>query len=427
MSVSSNRKTVVSLFSGVGGLDLGFHGGFKIPREYVGKSEKNHILIKPASRARYVELRRTNFDILFANDIKPEAKVAWTNYFSKYGIDPSIYKVGSIVDLVKQHNEEGNIFPPKADVVIGGFPCQDFSLAGKRQGFKSNKSHSGQLMGNYSKPNIENRGSLYIWMREVINIIRPKVFIAENVKGLISLTGAKKTIENDFSSADDDGYLIYPPQVLHAGRYGVPQSRERIFFIGLRKDCMKKKALKRIEVGEFIPDEFNPYPLPTHLLDSDLPVNGAANFVAAGQALKGLVEPHKEKKDLSQMWYSRARYYGKNLQGQSEINVEGLAPTIRAEHHGNIEFRRLSKKNRGKNITELEKGLRQRRLTVRECARLQTFPDDYDFVMSESKGHTDNISASAAYRLIGDAVPPLLAYKISNRLDSIWGELFKKK
>src|SRR5699024_12548236 len=79
----------------------------------------------------------------------------------------------------------------------------------------------------------------------------------------------------------------------------------------------------------------------------------------------------------------------------------------------------------GKYIEELNKGLGQRRLTVRECARLQTFPDDYEFVWRKSKNE-EGLSASASYKLIGNAVPPLLAYHIAKRLEDNWKLYFEE-
>jgi DNA (cytosine-5)-methyltransferase 1 len=113
------------------------------------------------------------------------------------------------------------------------------------------------------------------------------------------------------------------------------------------------------------------------------------------------------------MYYSKAKYT-KGTQGQIEVNENGIAPTIRSEHHGNIEFRFLNKKNGGKNINSKNK---QRRLTVRECARIQTFPDNLKFVFDI--GSKEGIAASDAYKLIGDAVPPLLAYKIAKKIEKI--------
>ena len=116
---------------------------------------------------------------------------------------------------------------------------------------------------------------------------------------------------------------------------------------------------------------------------------------------------------------------GKHCQGQTEVKLDSIAPTIRAEHHGNIEFRRLSLENGGSNIEELEKGLSQRRLTIRECARLQTFPDDYQFILPKTEQNV-SVNASNAYKLIGNAVPCILAFNIAMSLAEKWTKYFEK-
>lgn len=115
---------------------------------------------------------------------------------------------------------------------------------------------------------------------------------------------------------------------------------------------------------------------------------------------------------------------GKHCQGQNEIKIDGLAPTIRSEHHGNIEYRRLSEEHGGQHRQELNEGKRERRLTPRECALIQTFPPDYPFVFY--KGYTKNfeVSPSGAYKVIGNAVPPMLAFNIANRLQELWPKYF---
>ncbi|MBD3792853.1 MAG: DNA cytosine methyltransferase, partial [Campylobacterales bacterium] len=140
------------------------------------------------------------------------------------------------------------------------------------------------------------------------------------------------------------------------------------------------------------------------------------------QAFEGLLEPEEEKADLAQQAYSKAKFC-KGYQGNVEIKLDHIGPTIRAEHHGNIEFRRLSLEHGGKYINELNSTI-ERRLTVRECARLQTFPDDYEFVRKVPRGMPYSLSASGAYRVIGNAVPPLLAYHMAKRLEELWDTLF---
>ena len=129
-------------------------------------------------------------------------------------------------------------------IVTGGFPCQDFSVAGKRLGFNSQKSHLGTKLEN-NEPSVENRGQLYMWMREVISIVQPKLFIAENVKGLTNLDDAKEIIEHDFAEAANGGYIVVPAKVLSAAYYGVPQSRERVIFFGFKKSAVKYETRRR--------------------------------------------------------------------------------------------------------------------------------------------------------------------------------------
>lgn len=110
---------------------------------------------------------------------------------------------------------------------------------------------------------------------------------------------------------------------------------------------------------------------------------------------------------------------GSHCQGQTEIKLDSVGPTIRSEHHGNIEYRRLSAEHGGKHQEELELGLGERRLTVRECARLQTFPDNYQFVLPKTSENR-SVSASDAYKIIGNAVPCVLAYHIAKTIESKW-------
>lgn len=417
------KLNVLSLFSGCGGMDLGFEGDFKVLRKSINTQVNPHWQIQDIDE-NWVQLPPTKFKTLFANDILEIAKQAWTRYFSKRGISSDIYHIGSIVDIVKKYkNENVNLFPKEIDVVTGGFPCQDFSVAGKRQGFASNKSHNGKRI-EIEEPNVENRGQLYMWMREVISIVEPKVFIAENVKGLVNLGDVKQIIENDFRNIGNNGYIVIPAKVLHSAEYGVPQSRERVIFYGFKRDALKEEAIEAL-LSETIPPEYDPYPKKTHYLPNDILADFSLNrFVSVADAFVGLVEPD-ESSDLAQQKYSKAKYMGAHCQGQNEVNLNGIGPTIRAEHHGNIEYRRLPIEHGGTYIEELEQGKLPRRLTVRECARIQTFPDDYEFVWdADKKNGIKGLSASSAYKIIGNAVPPLLGFHIAKRLEDNWDKYF---
>ncbi len=413
---------VLSLFSGCGGMDLGFEGGFSVLKSSINEVLSPNFIDKKTNNG-FVQLKKTKFKTVFANDILNDARNAWVNHFLKKGREADLFYTQSIVDLVKLHQSGIDVFPKNIDVVTGGFPCQDFSVAGKRNGFNSHKNHNGKLIDEVN-PTEETRGKLYMWMKQVIEITKPKIFIAENVKGLVNLENVKEIIQNDFSSAGENGYIVLNPRVLHSANYGVPQSRERVIFIGIKKSELSKTALEELE-KEIISDKYNPYPKPTHSYTAK--GENLKKFVELNEIFKLLEEPEYTN-DLSQKFYSKAKYMGAHCQGQTEIKPNGIGPTIRAEHHGNIEFRRLSKENGGKIDSELSKGLIERRLTPRECALIQTFPPDYDFVIENKNGRKGSflVSPSQAYKIIGNAVPPLLAYNLAKRIEDVWDLYFKK-
>lgn len=405
---------IVSLFSGCGGMDLGFDGGFKAHKKSISK-EKYESFVEKEIDKNYVELKSTRFKTVFANDILKDARNTWVHNFSKNNYKPEIFHTESIVNLVKLHEQGIRVFPKKVDIVTGGFPCQDFSVSGKRNGFNSHRKHDGKLIVG-DLPTEETRGKLYYWMKKVIEITEPKIFIAENVKGLVNLSDVKDIIQQDFASANGNGYLVLEPQVLHSANYGVPQSRERVFFIGVKKSELKPEAYRELQKKK-VSSEFNPYPPITHDNNS---------FVSLNDVLKEVEEPF-ESDDLSQQNYSKAKFMGKHCQGQSEINLNKIGPTIRAEHHGNIEFRRLSLENGGKYKSELESGKPERRLTVRECGLIQSFPPDFEFVVkSNTPRKKFLISPSQAYKVIGNAVPPLMAYNLAKRIEYLWDKYFKE-
>ncbi len=318
---SDKKLTVVSLFSGCGGMDLGFRGGF------ISLSKKYD---------------STGYDIIWANDIdKPSCKTYKNNFPRTEVIPGDIGEVlHSLFDI------------PQADIVLGGFPCQDFSLAGKRRGLTVK------------------RGRLYSSMVEVVKRLKPKAFVAENVKGLLNWMGglAIETIKKDF---EDQGYDT-TINLVNAADYGVPQKRERVFIVGIRKDLGRSFKL----------------PATTH---AEKPMNAHLPWVTLEQAI-GDLENDKLHFSLPNSGYSKARLFP-GTQGNVKTKAERPGPTMRAEHHGNIEWH-YSK---------------DRRLSAREAARIQSFPDDFIFFNSTSD----------AYRQIGNAVPPVLAWNIARRLREV--------
>ena len=281
-------------------------------------------------------------------------------------------------------------------------------------GFNSESSHNGGKL-DVDDPTEESRGQLYMWMREVISITQPKIFVAENVKGLTNLGDIKEIIESDFSSISEGGYYVFPTKVLSSADYGVSQSRERVIFIGVRKRDLKPGILAKLENIHDYP-ELDPYPSKTHTNSGEA---GLLSYVTVKEILGDLDEP-EESSDIDQQKYSKAKFMGKHCQGQIEVDLNGIAPTIRSEHHGNIEFRRLSKENGGAYFDELSEGKKERRLTIRECARIQSFPDNYQFI----RPGRDGVSATSAYKMIGNAVPPLMAFHIAKRLEDLWSVYF---
>ena len=296
----STTRTVVSLFSGCGGMDLGFLGGFQFGGRYYD---------------------RLPFEVVWANDINNSACDTY-----ELNIGHGIRR-GDIADSMET-------IPPSADVVIGGFPCQDVSVNGTKS------------------VGCGERTILYQRMVEVIRQIEPKAFVAENVKGLLMSHGKAffDRMIADFSLPRYRvGYRLYL-----AADYGVPQMRERIFIVGV-------KGMREFE-----------HPAPQF------------GRMTAREALIDF-EGMSENRDIAHIW-SKARRSPD--QGNRRLVANKPATTIRAEHHGNIQWHYSL----------------NRRISLREAARLQSFPDIFRFPagMRETE------------RQIGNAVPPVLAWHIAN-------------
>lgn len=410
MSKDKKKKKyrVISLFSGAGGMDLGFINA--------------------------------GFDIVWANDFFKEAVESY-----RKNVDSRIV----YGDITKIDSSE---MPDDIDLVIGGFPCQGFSVANTKRSMK------------------DERNFLYKEMLRVIDDKKPKFFVAENVKGILSMKKGKvfEIIKKDFKKL---GYNV-DAKLLNAAEYGVPQARERVVIIG-----------NRIGVK-------NPYPKPTHWVDSkkyeskkglkdpitveqtigflsdvrlsDKPIkldNGMIiyNHMAATNVYdKFWGRKYKVKQedicDYLKMWRDKAGYTTKKVDDHFGYKYTAGHWFRKDNHSGSIpkpsdwwELKKIlgfDNKYDKKVTTMVEKEIkfeqslritnwdrpsdtitatspeihvnRERRLSARECAMLQTFPMDYEFVGS----------LNVIYRQIGNAVPVKLAEQIAK---GIYDELDKNE
>lgn len=387
-----NKPTVISLFSGCGGMDLGFIN--------------------------------SGFEIVYANDIFKDAITTYQKNIGNHIENKSILEVKS-EDL-----------PNNVDIVIGGFPCQGFSIANKNRNSK------------------DTRNFLYLEMLRIIKDKQPLFFVAENVKGILSLDNGKvfEMILNDFKQL---GYEV-SYKLLNAANYGVPQNRERIIIIG-----------NRINVS-------NPYPTITHqnnILKDCITVKDAIGFLYDVPFSKNVINIDGNKIynhigntnvsdtcfvrefDVSQndiADYIKLNLKKNNMSSKKLIDILGddykymVGHWLRKDKSGSIPtpndwlklkeilnfddtFDKQVTSFKEKDIT-FEQSLRisnwdtpsdtitatspeihpnkMRRLSVRECAIIQSFPNDFIFY-----GSINNM-----YKQIGNAVPILLAEKIANEI-----------
>ncbi len=302
---------VISLFSGAGGLDLGFMWA--------------------------------GFDIVWANDNFPEA------------VETYKHNIG-------EHISSGDIGAfdpdeiPEAEAIIGGFPCQGFSVA------------------NMKRTKSDGRNQLYLEFVRILQAKRPKFFLAENVKGILSLEGGQvfRTIREDFARA---GYVT-AYALLNAADYGVPQRRERVFLFGVREGV-------EANLAAFPPP-------PTHAPSGKAAALGLLPWVTVGDALASIPEPD-EPHDLTNHDYTRYKLRFNGYLGHREIDPRMPSPTVTARGD-----------SRG-GVVVLHHPKNHRRMSVREVATVQSFPLNFHFCGSRTAG----------YRQVANAVPPLLAAAVA--------------
>ena len=316
---TDTRPRVLSLFSGCGGLDLGFH--------------------------------LEGYHTVWANDFSEWAVKTFRNYFGDVIKQGDITKIDPYTDKTI----------PDCDIVLGGFPCQDFSVIWKQPGLEGK------------------RGGLYRHFLEFVDAKKPKAFVAENVKGLLTANNRKaiETIIKDFEGIAP-GYVV-KVHLYNFAEYGVPQVRERVLIVGVR-----------VDTGfEFF------HPAPTH------GPSKRRGFVTAGEALEGVekINHNAEHMNIANKTVELLKLIPEggnftNIPKDHPLYVKGMISHV---------YRRINRAEPAKTIIAAGGGgtwgyhyPENRPLTNRERARLQSFPDDFVF-----EG-----SVTEVRRQIGNAVPP---------------------
>lgn len=323
---------VASLFCGCGGSDLGMLGDFN----YLGK---------------YYE--RLNFDILYAVDIDSYAVETYNQNFFHHAECADVKDV----DFSKL---------PDVDVMIGGFPCQSFSTV------------------NPTKDTNDDRANLYKQIVRFLSVKRPKYFICENVKGLVTLKNGS-IIEKIVKEFESVGYNV-KYHIVKAVEYGIPQRRERVIIVGIREDIVYNyvypKAL--LKDGEYIP-------LSAVIDELAIPEE---KYYFSQKAVQGVKNAKNNMK--RGLW--------------QDLN----APCLTITSH----LAKTSMNSRDPILLVNPETELYRRFTPREAARIQSFPDNFKLNKSEAK----------SYKQIGNAIPPVMMWYIAKALqDAIDNQQMMKK
>lgn len=342
--MAEHKLTGVSLFTGAGGMDVGFENA--------------------------------GVQIIFANEIVKEAADTYNaNHPGGVMVNDDIYKVLGTLDRFQG-----------ADLVFGGPPCQGFSVAGKMD------------------PDDE-RSKLIFTFLDVVERVKPRAFVMENVKALGYLEKWSAVRAKYLTRAQNLGYFTVP-YILNATEYGVSQKRERVFFIGIR-DWFNRTIME-----DLLEREKHPAPIIRDLLAPLGPAGTEKNPKTCTARITFATEPVMRKSPYAGMYF--------NGQGRP-IDIDGYANTLPASMGGNktpfVDEDYLYGTASEDWVVAYHRGLmdgsivpefkeapsRLRRITVKEAARIQTFPDDY--VFCGNKG--------AHYTQIGNAVPCKMAEAVA--------------
>ena len=313
------KLKVASLFCGCGGTDVGLLGGFN----FLGQ----HYTANP-------------MEIVYANDINSNACLIFEINF---GIKPDNRDIREVQPYEL----------PEFDILLGGFPCQSFSIVAqnpKRLGVNDEK------------------GRLFFEMCRILRAKKPKCFVAENVKGILT-ANQRKAFPLILQEFIDSGYNVNYA-VLNAASFGVPQKRERVIIVGFRNDLHMTFAFPNSFVDE---ESYKP--------------------------LKYVLE-----KEVAEKYYFSQKAVNGMLKNRENMN-KGRAQDI--EKPCNTVGAHLAKVSLNSTDPVLFDGNRYRRFTPREVARIQSFPEEFKLVGSET----------AQYQALGNAIPPVMFWHVAQALN----------
>ena len=343
----------------------------------------------------------------FANDIDENCELTFKRNFPD---TPFLCKDISTITKDEVDKLTGGITP---DIIIGGPPCQGFSLANKRR----------------NKTDDDPRNKLFYSFVKFVNWYSPKAFVMENVKGLLSMQKGEviKTIIKEFENADENGYNVRY-KVLRASDYGVPQHRERVIIIGFRKDL------------QIIPKHPTPY-LQSRFVTVDEAI-GDLPQIEAGQGVEIQNYPINPQNPYQELMRQNSKYLYNHIsmkhtarlierfkaikQGQDLLDVwdtHGSLKRGNPTEKSNIKFHQNNKRLFGNQPAPTVAASFQsnfvhphlnRNFTAREGARLQSFPDDFIFEGMRTKMSWEK--GLSQYQQIGNAVPVLLAKAIAKSI-----------
>ncbi len=274
---------------------------------------------------------------------------AQKTYYANYGEVP-------FGDITKEYTKR--FIPQKFDILCAGFPCQAFSLAGKRLGFA------------------ETRGTLFFDVADILNRWHPKAFFLENVKGL-AIHDKGKTLKTILNTLDEVGYIVPEPQIVNAMYFGVPQHRERIYIVGFRKDLGITKE------DFHYPDQKE---VTKHFIDIREEDPVPAKYYLSTQYLNTLIS-HRARHEAA------GHGFGYEIIGDNEVANAIVVGGMGRERNLVIDKRQtdLTPTTNIKGVYNTD-GIR--RMTPREWARLQGFPDDFRIPVADA----------SAYKQFGNSV-----------------------